>query len=117
MDGITLDDDRAKKPVSPLRNGFDVVRACGVVSKSLSQFANRNSQTAVEIDESVGLPDTLLDLHFGNDFAGIFKKDDEQSKWLFLQSNTLALFQQFAGDDVRLEWAKSINRLDGRLQG
>jgi hypothetical protein len=85
------------------------VRATGIVPQSLSQFANSNSQSAVEVDKRIPRPDTILDLGFSDDFAGIFKKDDEQSERLLLESNPFALLQQFARSGVGLERTKSID--------
>jgi len=47
----------------------------------------------------------------------MFNQDDEQSKRLLLESNALALFQQFAGRSVRFERAKSIDSPSRRPHG
>jgi hypothetical protein len=106
-----------EKPIAYLRNGFNVTRIFCVVAESFSQLANRNPQTAIEINERVFRPDAFLQVNPGYHLSGIFQQSDQEAKRLLLQFDALARPKEFAGDAMHLKRAESIVRASDRCHG
>ena len=98
---------RGDEAVSAAGKGFDVAWARGGVSEGLADFVDGGVEAVVEIDESVGGPEFLLELFARDDFASAFEKQGENLERLALQAELDAAFAQFAGAEIEFEDSKA----------
>ncbi len=106
---------RSEKAVTTFGNRFDVAGILGVVPERLPQFANRNPETAVEVDEGVVPPDAVAQIVAGDDLPCIFQERDQEPEWLLLQLYPVPVFQELAGGGIHLEGAEPKERTERRL--
>jgi hypothetical protein len=83
--GIRPPDLRHKEPVSVLWDGLDVARIFGVVVQSLSEFANRHPEAAVEVNKGIAGPEAVAKFLTADDFSGSFEKHEKKPIGLLLQ--------------------------------
>ena len=94
---------RSEKAVTTFGNRFDVAGILGVVPERLPKFANRNPETAVEVDEGVVPPDAVAQIVAGDDLPCIFQERDQEPEWLLLQLYPVPVFQELAGGGIHLK--------------
>jgi hypothetical protein len=87
-----------------------VAGVIGIVAERIAQLANSHAQAAIKINKRRVLPDASLNFFPRHDLAGILHQDYEQAKWLVLQLDAPALFQQFTRRGIHFKEAKLIGR-------
>jgi hypothetical protein len=59
MSGLYLAHLRNKEAISALGNGLDVAGVLGIIAKRFPQFANGDTEAAVEVDKRIVAPDAM----------------------------------------------------------
>jgi hypothetical protein len=52
-------DLRSEEAISALGNGLDVAGILGIIAKRLPQFANGDTEAAIEVDKRIVAPDAM----------------------------------------------------------
>ena len=82
------------KAITAFGESLDVARFLRIIAERLAQFAHRAVQTDVEVDESVGGPQFLLQLFASNDVTGVADQFNQHLEWLFLEPDADSFFPQ-----------------------
>src|ERR1700751_2860532 len=108
-------DVRREEAISALGNGLDVAGVLGIITQRLPQFANGNSEAAIEVDKRIVAPDAMAQVVAGNHLSGVFQKNDQKPEWLLLQLYPVPVFPEFARVAIHLERAEPIERTTRRV--
>jgi hypothetical protein len=95
--------------VSTLGNGLNVPGIFSIVSESISEFANRNAQAAVKVDEGVSLPDASLNFLTAHHVPGILQEYDQKTERLLLELHPPSLLQKLTGHSIHFEGAEFVS--------
>src|ERR1700745_1675548 len=112
MSGIYLAHLRNEEAISTLGNGLDVARVLGIIAQRLPQFANGDTEAAVEVDKRILAPDAMASIVAGAHLSSVFKKNTQKPEGLLLQLHPIPVFQEFARDRIHLERAEPIERTE-----
>ena len=74
----------SEETVSPLGNGLNITRIFSIIPEGFAQFAHSDPKAAVKVDESLSLPDAILNLLPADYVPRIFQKNDQQTERLLL---------------------------------
>ena len=95
--------DRSDKAVSAAGDCLDKTRAGGGISEGLADLVDGGVQAVIEVDESVGGPELLLQLLAGDDLAGAVEQESQDLERLSLEAEPHAILAQFPGGEIELE--------------
>ena len=79
-----------------LWNGLDVSGIVSVVIQRFSEFANRHSEAAVEVNEGITGPEVASKFLTADNFSGSFEKYEEEPIGLLLQPYGSPVLQELA---------------------
>jgi hypothetical protein len=97
--------DIGEKPVASSSDGLDEAGILGRIAYGVSNLADRLVQAVIEVN---GRPRPQPDTQFlsGHQFSRLFQEHDQQSEWLLLQPDALAVFGQPAKPKIGFEYSK-----------
>ena len=98
--------DRRDETIPAARQSLNVTRFRGGIIQNLANFVDRSSQAVIEVDKCVPGPQFLADHFSFNEFAWTLQEHDQKLERLCLQPDSLAIFSQLAGMQIRFEWAE-----------
>src|SRR5580704_4394449 len=99
--------DRRDEAVTASGQGLNEARSRCEITQRLANPIHGFVHRAVEIDESVGVPKTGLQLLSGNHLAATLKQDSKELGWLILKFDFDAAFAQLARFEIDLEDAET----------
>jgi hypothetical protein len=88
------------KPISSPGQCLDVLWGIGFVAECFPQFLYGGIEAVLEVDEGVGGPDPFLEFFAGDEFAGIFEQNSEDSDGLGLDLELKPVLIEFSGVNV-----------------
>jgi hypothetical protein len=98
---------RSDEAVAPLRDGLDVEGLVCGVAQGIAQLHDCGIQAVIEINVSIGGPQTLAQLFASDDVAGAFQQEDEDAEGLFAQLDECATAAQLGVADIDFEDAEA----------
>jgi hypothetical protein len=69
--------DRYEEAIAATRKSFNVVGMFGGIGESLAQLVDGFVEAILEVDESLGGPETLPDFFASDNYAGVLEKHEE----------------------------------------
>ena len=106
LSGLRHGSDPRDEAIPAARQGLNETRFRGGIIQNLANFADRSSQTLIEVDECVSGPKFLADLFSCDKFTWTLQKHGQKLKRLCLQPYSLTIFSQLAGMKIRFERAE-----------
>jgi hypothetical protein len=100
---LRLARDGGNESVSATRHRLDVLGEFGRIAKGFTQAINSAIQPVLEINKSPVLPQLLLKLIPGHEFARTYKQYCKHLKRLIVQVYMDTVFPQLAGGEIHLE--------------
>jgi hypothetical protein len=94
--------DGEEEAVAVAREGFDVAGTVSSVIKSCTEFMEGYSHAVLEVDIGTVWPKFLAKFFAGDDFASVFKEEDEECEGLVLEPKLDAFAEEDSLRDVHL---------------
>ena len=99
--------DRHQEPVAAPRQRFDEPRGVRGIAQHLTDLADAEVQSLLEVHERVAAPHVIADLVARHDFAAATGEELEHLERLRSQLDQVAALAELAGRRVQLEPAKA----------
>ena len=99
--------DWSNEAVTELGQSFDVARLIGVIFQRFAQLFDGSVDAVLEVNKSVGGPQSVAEFFPRYQFAGMFEQDGQNLERHFLELDLAAVMAQFVGGEVGFEGAET----------